>query len=372
MRILSASECISPAIERTKLILFAPFRKGRTWKLSATAYLCRIGTMFFPFPLIYLMFVPAARQAGGMALAAGLVVGLLLLTALFVYLFHVCSRLQFAYFDIVLNRGEFVAPAWRKYGPQSLPWTGIKVLIGTAATLACALPIVAYVRHIIPLLHSMQTMSPGQPPPPEFIGAIFAGYGIIFLVFGPTYLISSLLSDFIVPSLALENTGIAEAFRRMFALIRREPGEFAIYTLLKIGLSFAVYMGALIIWEIGFILITLILEVIFGIIGFVLHLIGVPTIVLIVLAVLIGIVWFVFVTGYTMMLMIGPIFTFLDAYTLYFLGGRYPMLGDLLDRSTPPPTYAYATGYPPPPPTYPPPQSEPPTTPPIPESPPAG
>jgi hypothetical protein len=158
----------------------------------------------------------------------------------------------------------------------------------------------------------------------------------------------------------------------MFALIRREPGEFAIYTLLKIGLSFAVYMGALIIWEIGFILITLILEVIFGIIGFVLHLIGVPTIVLIVLAVLIGIVWFVFVTGYTMMLMIGPIFTFLDAYTLYFLGGRYPMLGDLLDRSTPPPTYAYATGYPPPPPTYPPPQSEPPTTPPIPESPPAG
>ncbi len=347
MRILSASECISPAIDRTKLILFAPFRKGRTWKLSATAYVCRYGTMFIPFPLIYLAFLPAAHKAGGMPLAAGLAVGLLLCTALFVWIFHLCSRLQFAYFDIVLNRGEFVAPAWRKYGPQSLPWTGIKVLIGTAATLACALPIVAYVRHILPLLHAM-TATPGQPPPPELMAAIFGGYGIILLVFGPTYLISSLLSDFIVPSLALENTGIAEAFRRMSKLIRQEPGEFAIYTLLKLGLGFAAYMGAIIAWEIVFMLITLILEVIFGIIGFVLHLIGVPTVVLIVLAVIIGIVWFVFIVGYSMMLMIGPIFTFLDAYTLYFLGGRYPMLGDLLDRSTPPPAYAHATGYPPP------------------------
>jgi hypothetical protein len=39
--------------------------------------------------------------------------------------------------------------------------------------------------------------------------------------------------------------------------------------------------------------------------------------------------------------------TFLEAYTLYFLGGRYPMLGDLLTASTPPPPP------PPPAPVYP-------------------
>jgi hypothetical protein len=359
MRPLSASECITPAIDRTKLILFAPFRKGRTWKLSATAYLCRIGTMFFPFPLIYLAFLPAVRSAGAPAVI-GLCAAVLIGTGIFVYLFHLCSRLQFAYFDIVVNRGEFVAPAWRKYGPQSRSWTGIKLLLGTAVALACAVPIAAYIRHIIPLLHSMETIPPGQPPPPEFMAAIFAGYGIILLVFGPFYLISSLLADFIVPSLALEDTGIAEAFRRMFALIRQEPGEFALYTLLKISIGFAMYMGAIIAWEIVFILITVILEVIFGIIGFILHIIGVPTVILIILNIFIGIIWFVFITGYTMMLTIGPIFTFLDAYTLYFLGGRYPMLGDLLDRSTPPPSYAYAAGYPPSPLPYQPPQPEPP------------
>ena len=43
----------------------------------------------------------------------------------------------------------------------------------------------------------------------------------------------------------------------------------------------------------------------------------------------------------------GTLLTFFQAYALYFLGGRYPLLGDLLDRSTPPPAYAYATQPPP-------------------------
>jgi hypothetical protein len=45
----------------------------------------------------------------------------------------------------------------------------------------------------------------------------------------------------------------------------------------------------------------------------------------------------------------GSLLTFFQAYALYFLGGRYPILGDLLDRSTPPPAYAYAASFPLPP-----------------------
>jgi hypothetical protein len=45
----------------------------------------------------------------------------------------------------------------------------------------------------------------------------------------------------------------------------------------------------------------------------------------------------------------------MDAYAIYFLGGRYPLLGDLLDRSTPPPPspllIPYAAYPPPLPPT---------------------
>ena len=276
MRLLRATECISPAIDRTKLILFSPFRKGRTWKLCATAYLCRIGTVFFPFPLIYLFFLPALLHKGKFAIAA-LCAGVLVFTILWTWVFHLCSRLQFAFFDIVVNREQFVAPAWRKYRAQALSWTGYKILIGLALTLLAALPIAAIVRHVIPIFLAMPKS--GQTPSPQFAAAIlgvYAAYFGLIAVFGIVFLVFSLLSDFIVPSLALENTGIKEAFRRMAELVRREPGQFALYTLLKVLLGFVGYMGAILAWEITFVIITLIVGGVIFLIGFLLHLAGMP------------------------------------------------------------------------------------------------
>jgi hypothetical protein len=363
MQPLSATDCITPAIARTKLVLFTPFRKGRTWKLCATAYLRTAGTMFLPLTLLFLFLLPAAKSAGGTIAALGLIAIVLLFTVFFLWIFYLCSRLQFAYFDIVVNRGEFVAPAWRKYGPQSLSWTGIKVLFGTVATAICALPIVAYVSHLLPLFHAMQTLRPGQPPPMQFIGALYAGYGVFYLVFGSLYLFSSLLTDFILPSLALEDTGFAEAFRRMGELIRREPGQFALYTLLKVVLGLTIYFAAIMAWEIALFFSTILLGLVAFAVGFLLHLIGVSTFILTALAILLGIAWYIFAGLYVVLFAIGPVLTFLDAYAIYFLAGRYPMLGDLLDRSTPPPTYAYAAAFPQYPPSYYPPPSGPPSGP---------
>jgi hypothetical protein len=350
MRPLSATECITPAIERTRLVLFSPFRMGRSWKLSATAYLTVMGVLFVPFPLIYLAFVPAAYRSGGKIMAIAVVALILFATAFFTWIFHLCSRLQFAYFDIVVNRGEFVAPAWRKYGPQALAWTGVKILAGTALTLVCAVPLTAYVRHLMPLFRSMSSLTPGQPPPPEFMTAMagfYAGYFLFLLVFGAVYLVGSIFANFLIPSLALENTGLREAFRRMIELIRREPGEFAIFVLLKTGLGIAAHIGAIILWEIAFLLCSLLLGIVVFFFGFLIHLAGVPTTVLTALGIFLAIVWYLFATTYSLMLAIGPAWTFLDAFALYFLGGRYPMLGDLLDRSTPAPqvTQTYSSPY---------------------------
>jgi hypothetical protein len=361
MRPLSATECITPAIERTKLVLFSPFRMGRTWKLSATSYVCIMGTMFFPFPLVYLAFGPFAYKAWGTGVAVAVVAGDLLFTALFTWLFYLCSRLQFAWFDMLANRGEFVAPAWRKYGPQSRPWTNLKLALGAAVTLVTSVPIIAFVRRLFPFFRSLPlTQQPGQAPSPELIHAIFviyASYGLLMLFFGLVFLIFSLLANFIVPSLALENTSLKEAFRRMAELIRREPGEFALFVLLKAALGVAGYMGATIVWEIVFLLATLIVGAVVLLFGFLLHLVGVPSVVLTVLGVIVGIAWYLGSMVYTLLLAIGLVFTFLDAYALYFLGGRYPMLGDLLDQSTPPPptpaAYPFPASYlsyPPPPP----------------------
>src|ERR1700761_5991166 len=123
MRILSATEAISPAIARTKLILFRPFRFGRSWKFAATAYVSTMGSFFFPFPLIALFFIPAFVHSGPWWLIWAITGGIVSALALTVFLFILCSRLQFPFMDIVMNRSIFVAPLWRQYGPQAHRWT---------------------------------------------------------------------------------------------------------------------------------------------------------------------------------------------------------------------------------------------------------
>jgi hypothetical protein len=364
MRPLSPTDCVSPAIARTRLILFRPFRFGRTWKLSATAYVARGGTIFLPFPLIYLAFLPVILKHHGQAMALFAACGILVATALFVWIFMLCSRLQFAHFDIVLNRGQFVAPAWRKYKESSRNWTYVKLVFGLVVTLITAVPLALYLKRVLPLF----TITPGQPPPPGFVASLFAIYGIFFLCFGTFYLIVAICADFIVPSIALEGTTIQEAFRRMWLLFRGEPGASVGYCFFKVLLGVGGYAAMMIAFEMVLLLVMVIVGGLAVGIGFLLHNAHVPSPVLIGLATLVGIAFYIFIL-WAVTIAVGSLFTFLEAYTLYFLAGRYPMLGDLLERSTPhPAVLAYAPPPPqwqqasyPPPPTYPPPPMYPPS-----------
>ena len=338
MQILSALDAISPAIARTKLVLFTPFRKGRTWKLSATAYLATAGTIFLPFPLIYLAFLTMAREKAGAAAVTLIVTLVVLFTALYLFIFYLCSRIRFAFFDVVLRREQFIAPLWRKYGSQAFKWTLFKIVLGTLFTAALAVPTAAYVRSLISVFASLN-IKPGEQPPPEVLARIFttyAAFGLVYLAFGLFFFASSLLSDFIVPSLALEDTTLGEAFRRFGLLIRREPGQFSLYAVLKLGLAIVGYIGAALGIEIAFLIVLLIVGGVAGLIGWFLYLLHVPTIILIVLGVVIAIACYIFFF-YCFTIVFGALLTFLESYKLYFLGGRYPMLGELLDRSTPPP-----------------------------------
>jgi hypothetical protein len=120
------------------------------------------------------------------------------------------------FFDIVLNRGEFVAPAWRKYGSQSSKWTLFKIAFGTCFFILLAIPLTPVIKQFIAVFSNIHFVH-GQDPPPAFMAAIFTVYGTIFflyIIIGLFALLNSLLSDFVVPSLALENTSLSEAFNR--------------------------------------------------------------------------------------------------------------------------------------------------------------
>jgi hypothetical protein len=358
MQILNALDAISPAFSRTKLVIFSPFRMGRTWKLAATAYLSIMGTMFLPYPLIAFYFIPLVHQFGGRSGVAILVSVTTAITFIYLWIFYLCSRLRFAYFDIVSNRGEFVAPAWRKYGAQSFKWTAFKVGLGTLAIAAVALPMSAYIKHLIAGVASMH-LEQGQTPLAAMFTELFTGYAVIlfvYLLLGLFFWGSSLLSDFIVPSLALEDTTIELAFQRLGQLIRREPGQFVLYALLKMGLAISGYIAQMIVFCTAIIVVFLVVGLVEWTLGMLLHAGGVPMAVLSVIGMIVSTLLMFFLMFYGMFLGMGTVLTFLEAYALYFLGGRYPMLGELLDRSTPPvyrPEPVYPPYLPPSPPAMP-------------------
>ncbi len=328
MQNLSAFDAISPAFARTRAMLLQPFRAGRSWKLAAAAYIARSGTVCVPFPIVYLLFLPAAERAGGTPAVLLLVAGLVLLTAAITVFFYLATRMQFVVMELVLERGEVIAPAWRRYGPQARSWMLFKMLLGSVVTLVAAVPLVRYGRHLLPTLAAMK---PGEPPPPGFLLALFATYAIFILVFGSFYLVSSVMQDVVLPPMIFAGATAREGLRDGWTVVRREPGEFVLFLLVKTGLTFFGYLMLVVAFEV---VLVVVLLVIVGI-GLLLHLAGVSSTVLLVLGITAGVVVYLGGLFYGLLMGAGAVSLFLEAHAVYFLGGRFERMGAVLDRTEP-------------------------------------
>ena len=357
MRPLSASEAIGPALERTQDVLFRPFRLHTFLKIAAVACFAEFGANFnasFPgnanrgghqLPPAVLAFVVGFAVLIGVV---SLVIALVLL--------YVGSRLQLVLVELVATRQSYIGPMWRRVGGATWRWIGLKVLLFIGVILVSlpfTVPLVLYL-----IRHAHQFGS----------GSFFSGLQIaqIVLYIGAAIValivviaIYTLVHDLAVPSLALEEVGIRESLRRLLALLNAEPGQAALYLFLRLVLGMVFGILA----EIGIVIVLLISAIPPGIAGFglwfALRNTGAAGIaVLIGLGCIAGLVYLCWAICVGVSFA-GTAITFNQAYALYFLGGRYPLLGDLLDRSAPPPAFAYTPGFPPPAPLYPPPTASP-------------
>jgi hypothetical protein len=280
-------------------------------------------------------------------------------------LFYIGSRLQLVLLELVATRYTVVGPLWRKYGSRTWRWIGLKLLL-FLCFLIVALPFI-----VMAILYSIRhalgigTLIGFHPFTGLHIAQILLYAAIAFLVLLVLCALYMLVRDLALPFLALEDLGISHSLERLRALFVAEPGQFILYVILRMVLGIVFTIAA----EIAVFLVLLVSLIPPGIVGvilwFSLHKAGTAGIVLLVACAIIGGLLFLCWAVCVVLAFMGTLLTFFQAYALYFLGGRYPILGDLLDRSTPPPAYAYAASIPPPPP-YHPPQSDPPPTPPEP------
>jgi hypothetical protein len=338
MRPLSALDAIGPAWKHTTRLLVTPRNWRLALKIGAVAFFAQVGgcNNSFNSPGRHMHRLPPAFLAGIVALA--FVIGIVALAIGFAF-FYLSSRLQFVLFEVVLRSDTTVTPIWRRYGRATWYWVGLKIVYFVAA-LVCVTPI------LIPIvIHFIHRVGPafhdGTPQNPvAFVLAVLGFMSAIFFIVILIGIGYALLCDFGLPSMALESTPMFVTVRRVWNLLRSEPGPVALYVLMRFVLSIAGSLATDCVLVVGA-LIALIPLGGAGLIAWLsLRHAGFGGHVVMVAAwVVLGLVFLVLLVVAAIMLF-GYVFTFLQAYALYFLGGRYPLVGAYLDPFLPP-LYAY-------------------------------
>jgi hypothetical protein len=333
---------------RTRDLMGRPFRLRTFLKIAAVAFFAEMGgglnlnlgrgssNSLHQLPPAFLAFVVAFAVLLGLV---SLVIGLIL--------FYVGSRLQLVLLELVATRFTFVGPLWSKYGSRTWRWIGLRLLLLLCFLIVLLPFIVAAVLYFFHHAHGAGALGVAGFFSGLHIAQILLFIAAVLLVLLIVSAIYMLVRDLALPFLALEDLSISQSLSRLRALIAAEPGQVILYVFLRLVLGIVFGIVA----EIAVVLVLLVSLIPPGIVGvilwFSLHHAGTAgTVLLIACAILGGLIFLGWAVCVVLAFM-GTLLTFFQAYALYFLGGRYPILGDLLDRSTPPPAYAYA--FPPPP-----------------------
>ncbi len=345
MNRLSAIDAFSPAMARVGTMLFKPFRLGAWLKIGFIGLLgggvVRLSSnLNFRGPIV----PPSGRPSGRVsedpiadlqrilgsihvadyihvivvALAIGVVISLI-----FLYLF---CRFRFVLFDSVITQQPAVGRGWRLYASQANRYFGFWLVFRLVNFGLLALIIG------VPLWHAYKNGALGGDDSFFVLMKLVAGIALAAIAVSLGFaIISTLMKDFIMPIMALDDLTLGDAWTALWRVIASEPRAWAGYLVMKlvlaVGAAIALTIAAVIALIPGFFIV--------GIPAGLLALLGAGVFKLGSMAA--GIVVFV-IAGLVAaagacciyMLLTAPLTVFFASYAFYFFGGRYPKLGALL------------------------------------------
>jgi len=355
MQRLSAVGAIAPAFARVHEILFHPFRIGRSWKLAASSYLAFVGSLFLPFPIF---FAPMFRGA-----SAGHYLLLLSMAILYFALFCFGAGLGLVQFHVVVTPSRFIAPMWRRVAGRLWPWIGLKVVVGIVLSVLFSPLGFAAMRHMQEMMATMPRINPGQPVNPVTLRLFWItflkaeGFFLAFCFILKTA--STLLDDFVRPFYLLEQVTLWQAFAcgsRMFLV---EPGEMILYLVMKLILAVAGIVMQYVSYFVVMLALVLVGVVIAGVGVALTHVTGASNAPAAKLLLLVGgallYLLLSLAAGWYALGSFGYLLLLLEAYGIFFVAGRYPLLARLLELGpgapfTPPPVFRSPDEGPPDPP----------------------
>ena len=252
---ISVVEPVSPAIERTKKVLFQPFDFGKWLCLGFCAFLAYLGEGGGP------SFFQGGGQGGGgggqggqggpnfdqihdsimdhlgliIAVAVAVIVFALALGLLFTWL---SLRGKFMFLDgVVHNRGNVVAP-WHEFRPEGNSLFVFRILFGLGS-FAVFLVVVALALALAWSDIKAQAFGPGA------VAALLLGIGLLLTWAILVSIVELFLQDFVVPIMYLRRVRVLEAWSVLrHELLGGHGGTFVLYVLFKIVIGFVVGMIA--------------------------------------------------------------------------------------------------------------------------------
>jgi hypothetical protein len=333
MRVLSAADSVSPAIQRTRDLLFRPFSWGTYLKLGLVAIITEgAGSNFHSshsggsgspgngsLPHWPLHFGPEWIVA---------IFALALVMVIVLFVVYLITRLRFAFFHCMVHNIKEIRPGWWIYREPATRFFWLNVVVGLCFLLLVGLIAIPFIDGFMRLFQ--ETQSGAKFDIGLLLSLLLPLIPIIFLVALAGFATDLILRDFMLPHYALENATAGEAWGRVWAHIKAEKRQFFVYALLRVILPIIAVIGLFFLLLVpGLVLAGSLAMVELGLHSAFADSTGGSALVGIMLEVFFGVLAF----GFMLLARIclgGPVSTWIREYALTFYGGRYQVLGNIL------------------------------------------
>lgn len=253
----------------------------------------------------------------------GVLITILAVSLIFLYLF---CRFRFVLFDSVITGQPVVGRGWRLYASQANRyfgfWLVFRLVNWSVIALIVGVPLWhAYKNGVFSGDNSLFAFL-------EIIGSIALGAFAAMIVFA---VISTLMKDFIMPIMALDDLTLGDAWSVLWRVIASEPGAWAGYLALKLVLTLVGGIAMGIASVVALLPAMVVLAIPVGL------LVALGIVTLKAAGMALAIIFFslagLLVVTCILLLTVflaAPFTVFFASYAFYFFGGRYPKLGALL------------------------------------------
>lgn len=354
MQPLSVTDAIGPAFTRTRRVLFENFRFGTFLKI---ALICAFTDFSFSTYGNWgshgshrVAWPPPGMPPIAMhQIFVLVVIGLVVWIPFSIFFTWLISHLKFVVFDVVLTLDRTVGNGWRRTSSAANRFFGLMLVLLLASL---AVLVILFLPFLSAFIHMLRYgMQPSLLPR-------LAGFVLVGIVFAIVFsLIQAVLHTVVIPHMALANESIGDALQSALNFIRSYPGPFIGFVLLRFFISIGMFLALVIVAVLAFLIALLPLGgAAFAAYYFLWHTgpggIALCICLFVVLGIVAAALYFCSIFS-----VLGVINVFREAYALFFYGGYYPALGNMLDPvSIPAPFQPVRPAFEPPP-EVPPPQA---------------